>query len=182
MPPPSPAPGWYPDPSNPQRSIYWDGVKWTGQMRGPAPPQGRTKSRDAGKWVAAGVVGFIGLVALASHHGHDSKPRDELHLPPVRDGKLEFTLLAWNGKAGTMRIVNIGKGSWSYDGSNQKAIDAQGRQFDCDGGTAKDIQPGGEYIDSLTCRNGDVPVYSLKVHDSWLSFGTDLLLKPSSGT
>jgi hypothetical protein len=178
--PASPTPGWYPDPANPQRSIHWDGTRWTGhEVRAPTPDSGGPKSRDAGKWIAMGVACLVGLVALVSMGENDSKPRDELHLLPVRDGKLEFTLLAWNGHAGKLRVVNIGNGSWSYDGSDQKAVDAQGRKFDCDGSTARDIQPGGEFIDSLKCRNGDVPIYHLKVHDSWLSLGTDLILKPS---
>jgi hypothetical protein len=129
--------------------------------------------------LAGGAI--IGVIALTAHDGNTSTPpRDELHLPPVRDGKLEFTLFTWNGNAGTLRVVNTGQRSWSYHGNNQKVIDAKGRQFDCDGGDADDIQPGGEYLDSLSCRNGDVSVYSLEVHDSWLSAGTGLPLKPAT--
>jgi hypothetical protein len=123
--------------------------------------------------VAGGAL--IGVLALNAHDGNTSTPpSDELHLPPVRDGKFEFTLWTWNTNAGTLRVVNTGDRSWSYHGSNQKAVDTQGRRFDCDGGEADDIQPGGEYLDTLICRNGDVAVASLEVHDSWLSGGTAL--------
>jgi hypothetical protein len=102
---------------------------------------------------------------------------DQLNLPPVRDGKLEFTLLTWNGNAGKLRIQNIGKRSVSYDGSDQKAVDAQGREFDCDGGRLRDMQPDDYYIDSLSCRNGKIPIHHLEVHDFFLSRGTELKLR-----
>jgi hypothetical protein len=104
---------------------------------------------------------------------------DQLNLPPVRDGKLEFTLLTWNGNAGKLRVQNIGKYSVSYDGSYQKAVDAQGREFDCDGGERRHMQPGDYYTDnSLTCRNGTIPIDHLEVHDDILSWGTELKLPP----
>lgn len=40
---PSPAPGWYPDPSDPGRRIYWDGTAWSG----PAQPAGATNVAPA---------------------------------------------------------------------------------------------------------------------------------------
>lgn len=49
---PSRQPGWYPDPSDPSRNIYWDGSAWTV----PAP----TASNNAKK---TGVA--IGVVVLA---------------------------------------------------------------------------------------------------------------------
>jgi hypothetical protein len=30
---PSPAPGWYPDPSDPEKRIYWDGAAWSASVR-----------------------------------------------------------------------------------------------------------------------------------------------------
>jgi hypothetical protein len=168
---------------NCEEPIYWDGAKWTGHESGVpvSVPHGPSapKSNSAVKWIAIGVAVLVGLVALVAMGENGSKSSDELHLLPVRDGKLEFTLLTWNGHTGNLRVVTIGNVSSSYDGSDQKALDAQGREFDCDGSRARDIQPGGEFIDSLTCRNGDVPIYRLKVHDFFLSFGTDLILKPS---
>ena len=173
-PPPSPVPGWYPDPANPQRFIYWDGAKWTRHESGVpvSAPQRPSAPKINGvtKWLAIGAAVLVGLVTLPSIGKNHSKSGDELHLPPVRDGKMEFTLLTWNGHGGNLRVVNIGNVSSSYDGSDQKAVDAEGREFDCNGSSARDIQPGGEFIDSLTCRNGDVPIYRLKVHDFFLSF------------
>jgi len=32
-PPGGPPPGWYPDPNWPGHAGYWDGVRWTGQVR-----------------------------------------------------------------------------------------------------------------------------------------------------
>lgn len=183
---PSPPPGWYPDPSNPGQSIYWDGTKWT-VHRASVPTSatqgvGRSNSDAVVKWVAGSVAAVVGLVIIfSSLGGKDSEPVDELHLPPVRDGKLEFTLLSWNGHAGKLRVVNIGDRSWSYAGDNQKAVDAGGREFDCDGETVSDIQPGQGIIDSLTCRNGEVAIHHLEVHDSWLSLGADLVLDPTLG-
>lgn len=100
----------------------------------------------------------------------------ELNLPPVRDGKFEFTLLTWNGSGGKLRVHNIGDRAWSYSGNNQKAIDADGRRFDCEGGRASDLQPGSAFTDTLKCRNGSVPIHHLRVHDSWLSGGASLNL------
>lgn len=173
-------PGWYPDPSNPQRQIYWDGKQWTQPTTAvPAPtpqvPSG-PKPNAAGKWIGIGAAGLVGVVVVASLADNDSNQADELHLPPVRDGKFEFTLLTWNGDAGKLRVVNTGDVSWSYDGDDQKAVDAQGREFDCKGSSESDIQPGGQFVDSLSCLNGDVPIHHLEVHDSWLSLGTDLVL------
>ena len=54
----TPAPGWYPDPSNPQRQIYWDGTAWSG------PPAPSTKA-DAGKKTAIAVgVSILCAVGL----------------------------------------------------------------------------------------------------------------------
>lgn len=68
---PSPAPGWYPDPSDPGRRIYWDGTTWSGPVRPagvpnstPAAPEA-DKSNDSKKTaVAIGVcvLVVIGLV------------------------------------------------------------------------------------------------------------------------
>jgi hypothetical protein len=38
MPTPSPGPGWYPDPSDPGRQIYWDGNAWSGPPQPQAAP------------------------------------------------------------------------------------------------------------------------------------------------
>jgi hypothetical protein len=57
---PSPAPGWYPDPSDPERRIYWDGTAWSG----PAPSDAGRSSNSKKTAVAIGVcvLVVIGLV------------------------------------------------------------------------------------------------------------------------
>ncbi len=57
---PSPAPGWYPDPSDPGKRIYWDGTAWST----PAPSE--ADKSNGGKKAAVGigvcVLVVIGLV------------------------------------------------------------------------------------------------------------------------
>ena len=62
--------------------------------------------------------------------------------------------------------------------ADQKAVDAQGREFDCEGSAKRNIQPGGQFVDSLTCLNGGVPIQKIEVHDFFLSLGTDIILEP----
>jgi hypothetical protein len=57
----SPAPGWYPDPSDPGKKIYWNGTAWTG----PPPPTDADKSgisKDTAVAVGVCVLVAIGLV------------------------------------------------------------------------------------------------------------------------
>lgn len=178
-----PMPGWYPDPSDPAKQIYWDGKAWTqpyAPISAPLPEAPKPKKSDTKTVVIfAGAIALILWIVGSSCSGNAAEEaRDELHLPPVRDGKFEFTLLTWDGHGGKLKVVNTGDQSWSYDGDNQKAIDAEGRRFDCSGRSVRDIQPGAEIFDSITCRNGGVPIHHLKVHDSWLSLGADLVLAP----
>ncbi|MGV0693117.1 DUF2510 domain-containing protein [Mycobacterium paraintracellulare] len=56
---PSPAPGWYPDPSDPTRQIYWDGTAW----RGPAAPD---YSNNRNRAVAIGVCVLVGIGLVMS--------------------------------------------------------------------------------------------------------------------
>lgn len=58
---PSPAPGWYPDPSDPGKRIYWDGSAWSGPVRPPEAGQANNSRKTA---VAIGVcvLVVIGLV------------------------------------------------------------------------------------------------------------------------
>ncbi|MGO9157996.1 DUF2510 domain-containing protein, partial [Mycobacterium sp.] len=57
---PSPAPGWYPDPSDPGRRIYWDGTAWST----PAPSAADKSNSGKNAAVAIGVcvLVVIGLV------------------------------------------------------------------------------------------------------------------------
>lgn len=53
------APGWYPDPENPDRVRYWDGTSWAGT----AAPHGQGGPRRA-RWVVAGAAA-LAVVVLA---------------------------------------------------------------------------------------------------------------------
>ena len=69
---PSPAPGWYPDPSDPGRQIYWNGTAWsdlppppTGPASfAPPPPAAGDSSVSRQKAVSIGVsvLAVIGLI------------------------------------------------------------------------------------------------------------------------
>ena len=67
---PSPAPGWYPDPSDPGRQIYWDGTAWStpAQPAGapnfaPAPPAADDSidSRKTAVSIGVCVLSVVGL-------------------------------------------------------------------------------------------------------------------------
>lgn len=177
------APGWYPDPSNPQRQIYWDGAGWVTNPAAaaafPAPTVSQPSVGTANsnkRWIGLAIIAAFVVLVVGVSISESGTPTDELHIPSVRDGKFEFTLLTWNGHAGKLRIVNIGDRSWSYSGDNHKAVDAQDREFDCEGESRSDLQPGDEFIDTVTCRNGSVAAHHLEVHDSWLSGGAEIYL------
>ncbi|BBZ03544.1 hypothetical protein MCHIJ_29810 [Mycolicibacterium chitae] len=59
---PSQAPGWYPDPSNPDKQIYWDGSAWRGE------PSAEAEKNSKGKQtaVAVGVCLLVGIGLLMS--------------------------------------------------------------------------------------------------------------------
>jgi hypothetical protein len=66
---PSPAPGWYPDPSDPGRQIYWNGTAWGGppQPPGPAslaPPPPADRSNDSRKTFAGIGVCVLAVIGL----------------------------------------------------------------------------------------------------------------------
>lgn len=56
---PNPSPGWYPDPLNPGKRIYWDGARW-GEPVGAPTDSGKSKKTA----VAIGVC-VLALVGLA---------------------------------------------------------------------------------------------------------------------
>ena len=66
---PSPAPGWYPDPSDPGRQIYWNGTAWSGppQPAGApafaptAPVDDSSDSRKTAVSIGVGVLAVVGL-------------------------------------------------------------------------------------------------------------------------
>ena len=58
---PSREPGWYPDPSDPSKNIYWDGSAWQGS---PTPVEADNSSSSKKTGIAIGVIvlGLIGSV------------------------------------------------------------------------------------------------------------------------
>jgi len=63
-PPGSPVPGWYPDPSDPSKNIYWDGTRWlvAAPSASGAPPTLGTQS-DKSRQLAVGI-GSVVLVLV----------------------------------------------------------------------------------------------------------------------
>lgn len=59
---PSPAPGWYPDPSDPERRIYWDGVAWSGPAPAPSDAVRSSNSKKTAVGIGVSVLVVIGLV------------------------------------------------------------------------------------------------------------------------
>lgn len=59
MKPPAPAPGWYPDPLNPGKRIYWDGKSW-GEPVG--VPDDSGKSKKTAVAIGVCVLAVVGLV------------------------------------------------------------------------------------------------------------------------
>lgn len=57
----SPAPGWYPDPSNPSLQRYWDGSGWRAPESSPPRPT-RNNNREAAIGIGVVVLVVIGLV------------------------------------------------------------------------------------------------------------------------
>ena len=82
--PPTPAPGWYPDPSGAPGTKWWNGTAWADNPPAPTTPPVpaaatevkpiRAKLRKAAKWgaITFGVLMAIGL--LTEHKGADMKP------------------------------------------------------------------------------------------------------------
>jgi hypothetical protein len=58
---PSRGPGWYPDPSDPSRNIYWDGNSWQGS---PATAEAQKSGLNKATGIAIGVcvLALVGLV------------------------------------------------------------------------------------------------------------------------
>jgi hypothetical protein len=58
---PSREPGWYPDPSDPSKNIYWDGSAWQGS---PTPVEADKSGSSKKIGIAIGVIvlGLVGTV------------------------------------------------------------------------------------------------------------------------
>jgi hypothetical protein len=54
------SPGWYPDPSDPAKQIYWDGTAWSGPVLPAQSDAGNSKK--AAVAIGVGVLVVIGLV------------------------------------------------------------------------------------------------------------------------
>ncbi|MFG1931743.1 DUF2510 domain-containing protein [Mycobacterium sp. NPDC048908] len=57
--PPNPQPGWYPDPLNPGKRIYWDGATW-GEPVG--VPDDYSKSKKTAVAIGVCVLAVVGLL------------------------------------------------------------------------------------------------------------------------
>lgn len=57
--PPNSQPGWYPDPLNPEKQIYWDGAKW-GEPVG--VPDDSSKNKKTAVAIGVCVLAVVGLV------------------------------------------------------------------------------------------------------------------------
>lgn len=119
---------------------------------------------------------------------------------PVRDGKFEFTVTNVDcGKAqiggqylnkkaqgqfclATMNVTNIGTKSQMFSGSNQKAIDAQGRELEADGSAGMYLEDSRSFLEDINPGNTvkgtivfDIPktstITQLQLHDSMFSGG-----------
>ncbi|ORB14303.1 DUF2510 domain-containing protein [Mycobacterium noviomagense] len=67
---PSPSPGWYPDPSDPGRQIYWNGTAWSGPPQpasapnlplAASPANGSSGSGKTAVSIGVGVLAVVGL-------------------------------------------------------------------------------------------------------------------------
>ena len=59
-----PSAGWYPDPSDPSRNIYWDGTSWS---RPPSvPPAQQPQQKQDGSGVSKKTAVAIGVCILAA--------------------------------------------------------------------------------------------------------------------
>ncbi|NMM17909.1 MAG: DUF4352 domain-containing protein [Cellulomonas sp.] len=119
---------------------------------------------------------------------------------PVRDGKFEFTVTsiepgvpsvgsdAFGQKAQGqfvlmhLTIKNIGDKAQYFDGSSQKAFDAQGREFSSDAGAAIYLEDSNSFLNEINPGNTvtgtvvfdmprDAAIAKLELHDSPFSGG-----------
>lgn len=77
--PPSPPPGWYPDPSGTPNTRYWDGQQWGPAAPSTPPPAVAPaappkKKTSTGRIIAIIAAVFVGLIILGSIGNHDKQP------------------------------------------------------------------------------------------------------------
>ncbi|WBB80413.1 DUF4352 domain-containing protein [Micromonospora sp. WMMD882] len=142
----------------------------------------------------------------AAQGGDDAPAKTAKIGEPARDGKFEFTVKSSKcgvAKVGsdllgakaqgqfclvTVNVKNIGKEAQMFDGSSQKAYDADGTEFSADNGAAiyankdaetflNDINPGNQVTGVVVF---DIPkgvkLTKLELHDSPFSGGVDVTL------
>ena len=122
---------------------------------------------------------------------------------PVRDGKFEFTVTsiepgvpsvgsdAFGQKAQGqfvlihLTIKNIGDKAQYFDGSSQKAFDAQGREFSADSAAAIYLSDSNSFLNEINPGNAvagtvvfdmplDAKIAKVELHDSPFSGGVDV--------
>ncbi|UDM37025.1 DUF2510 domain-containing protein (plasmid) [Mycobacterium ulcerans] len=59
---PPPPPGWYPDPSDPEKRIYWDGAAWSRPASAATEVDKANKSKKTAITIGVCVLVVIGLV------------------------------------------------------------------------------------------------------------------------
>lgn len=59
---PSREPGWYPDPSDPSKNIYWNGTTWSGSPTTNADADKSIINKQAGISIGVCVLAAVGLV------------------------------------------------------------------------------------------------------------------------
>jgi len=88
-------PGWYDDPSGQApHQAYWDGEKWTGQIR-PGPRTTRRTRFPPWVWVAGTIVLVIALAA--NQTDPDSSPSGTASCSTLTSGEIDQLTDAWTG-------------------------------------------------------------------------------------
>jgi len=124
---------------------------------------------------------------------------------PVRDGKFEFTVTAVEPGVARLgddlfgqdaqgqyvlvhlTVTNIGDEAQYFDGSSQKAFDAQGREFSADTAAAVHLGDANSFLNQINPGNtvsgtvvfdvpADAALTSLALHDSPFSGGVEVAL------
>lgn len=159
----------------------------------------------------AGCVGLVSTVAGNGNGGSSGpaaggqKAQAAGIGTPVRDGKFEFIVTKVDpgvAKVGNeligktaqgqfilvhVTVKNIGDVAQHFDGSNQKLIDAQGRQFSADGAAAFYLDESDSFLNQVNPGNSvngivvfdapkDVQPTKIELHDSPFSGGVTVTL------
>jgi hypothetical protein len=150
--PPTPPPGWYPDPSGAPGQRYWDGRAWHASP-GPPPSASSTTGRAWLVVLAVVVLFFGGCAALIAIGARSSDSGSGFGSPEpapmnstVSDGKFSFRVTNVERRtqgAGlsqprgeyvlvTMTVKNTGGEPQTFFANNQKLFDASGNEYEAD--------------------------------------------------